>query len=386
MIEYGGVIYKCRRLILLSVLIYIGSVSADSLPLHQLNLPAGFRIAVFAKVENPRQLAISQSGVIFAGSRKAGKVHGLIDQDGDAYAETVLVLAEDLTMPSGLAIRGNDLYIAALSDILKISNIDQRLNQLKNPEIIYRGFPNKRHHGWKFIDFGPDGLLYVPVGAPCNICLSDNPVFASIQTLDVTAQPMIPQTFASGVRNSVGFTWHPETGHLWFTDNGRDLLGDERPPCELNEASQRGQHFGYPFIHGSSIADPKFGKKLGKLQTTAPILELGPHVAPLGIAFYEGDQFPTDYRQQLFIAEHGSWNRSTSVGHTGYRISIARQTSRGLEYDTFIDGWLQDNKAWGRPADILELADGSLLISDDKANVIYRVSYSGDDIHNGPPG
>ena len=386
MIEYGGVIYKCRRLILLSVLIYIGSVSADSLPLHQLNLPAGFRIAVFAKVENPRQLAISQSGVIFAGSRKAGKVHGLIDQDGDAYAETVLVLAEDLTMPSGLAIRGNDLYIAALSDVLKISNIDQRLNQLKDPEIIYRGFPNKRHHGWKFIDFGPDGLLYVPVGAPCNICLSDNPVFASIQTLDVTAQPMIPQTFASGVRNSVGFTWHPETGHLWFTDNGRDLLGDDRPPCELNEASQRGQHFGYPFIHGSSIADPKFGKKLGKLQTTAPILELGPHVAPLGIAFYEGDQFPADYRQQLFIAEHGSWNRSTSVGHTGYRISIARQTSRGLKYDTFIDGWLQDNKAWGRPADILELADGSLLISDDKANVIYRVSYSGDDIHNGPPG
>ena len=386
MIEYGDVVYKCRRLILLSVLIYIGSVSSDSLPLHQLNLPAGFRIAVFAKVENPRQLAISQSGVIFAGSRKAGKVHGLIDQDGDAYAETVLVLAEDLTMPSGLAIRGNDLYIAALSDVLKISNIDQRLNQLKDPEIIYRGFPNKRHHGWKFIDFGPDGLLYVPVGAPCNICLSDNPVFASIQTLDVTAQPMIPQTFASGVRNSVGFTWHPETGHLWFTDNGRDLLGDERPPCELNEASQRGQHFGYPYIHGSSIADPKFGKKLGKLQTTAPILELGPHVAPLGIAFYEGDQFPADYRQQLFIAEHGSWNRSTSVGHTGYRISIARQTSRGLKYDTFIDGWLQDNKAWGRPADILELADGSLLISDDKANVIYRVSYSGDDIHNGPPG
>ena len=386
MIEYGDVVYKCRRLILLSVLIYIGSVSSDSLPLHQLNLPAGFRIAVFAKVENPRQLAISQSGVIFAGSRKAGKVHGLIDQDGDAYAETVLVLAEDLTMPSGLAIRGNDLYIAALSDVLKISNIDQRLNQLKDPEIIYRGFPNKRHHGWKFIDFGPDGLLYVPVGAPCNICLSDNPVFASIQTLDVTAQPMIPQTFASGVRNSVGFTWHPETGHLWFTDNGRDLLGDERPPCELNEASQRGQHFGYPYIHGSSIADPKFGKKLGKLQTTAPILELGPHVAPLGIAFYEGDQFPADYRQQLFIAEHGSWNRSTSVGHTGYRISIARQTSRGLKYDTFIDGWLQDNKAWGRPADILELADGSLLISDDKANVIYRVNYSGDDIHNGPPG
>ncbi|MDE0757712.1 MAG: sorbosone dehydrogenase family protein, partial [Pseudomonadales bacterium] len=210
MIEYGGVVYKCRRLLLLSVLIYTGSVSSDSLPLHQLNLPAGFRIAVFAKVENPRQLAISQSGVIFAGSRKAGKVHGLIDQDGDAYAETVVVLAEDLTMPSGLAIRGNDLYIAALSDVLKISNIDQRLNQLKDPEIIYLGFPNKRHHGWKFIDFGPDGLLYVPVGAPCNICLSDNPVFASIQTLDITAQPMIPQTFASGVRNSVGFAWPPE--------------------------------------------------------------------------------------------------------------------------------------------------------------------------------
>ena len=385
MIKYDDVLHKCRRLIVVSILFFSGSVPAQSLPLDQLNLPAGFRIAVFAQVDNPRQLAVSKSGIVFAGSRKAGKVHALTDQDGDAYAETVTVLAHGLTMPSGLAIHESDLYIAAVSDILKISDIDQGLHQLEKPEVIYQDFPDKRHHGWKFIDFGPDGLLYVPVGAPCNICLSKNPVFASIQTLDVHAQTPIAQTFASGVRNSVGFTWHPTTGHLWFTDKGRGMLGDDLPPCELNVASERGQHFGYPYIHASSIADPEFGDKLGQLKTTAPILELGPHVAPLGVEFYTGKQFPAAYKHQLFIAEHGSWNRSQSAGHTGHRISIAKRTAQGLEYETFIDGWLDDNKAWGRPTDILELADGSLLISDDKANVIYRVSYAGENIDNIQP-
>ena len=346
MFEYDDVLYKCRRLIVVSILFFTGSVPVQALPLNKLNLPAGFRIAVFAQVDNPRQLAISNSGIVFAGSRKAGKVHALVDKDGDGYAETVIVLTRGLSMPSGLAIRDNDLYIAAVSDILRIRDIDQNLTYSKKPEVIYQGFPDKKHHGWKFIDFGPDGLLYVPVGAPCNNCLSNNPVFASIQTLDVQAPTLNPQTFASGVRNSVGFTWHPSTNHLWFTDNGRDMLGDDLPPCELNVASQRGQHFGYPFVHARSIADPEFGDKLGQLQTTAPILELGPHVAPLGIEFYTGNQFPAAYKHQLFIAEHGSWNRSQSAGHTGHRITIAKRTDQGLDYETFIDGWLDNNKAW----------------------------------------
>ena len=240
---------------------------------------------------------------------------------------------------------------------------------------VFAQLPKDKHHGWKFIDFGPDGLLYIPVGAPCNICLSDNPVYASIQTLDLSVEPSVLQPLAHGVRNSVGFTWHPETGALWFTDNGRDLLGDDTPACELNIAARRGLHFGYPFRHGLDVIDPKFGDLTPSQSLTPPALELGPHVAPLGVAFARSRQFPAQYQNQLFRAEHGSWNRSAAAGHTGHRITLARGQADALQADVFIEGWLQDNKAWGRPADLLFHPDGSLLIADDLANVIYRVTF-----------
>jgi glucose/arabinose dehydrogenase len=194
--------------------------------------------------------------------------------------------------------------------------------------------------------------------------------------LNVDAKPAILEPFVKGVRNTVGFDFHPTTGDLWFADNGRDMLGDDVPPCELNHVTAAGQHFGYPFFHGHSIADPEFGSDKNPADYVEPALDLGPHVAPLGMMFYTGTQFPEAYQQQILIPEHGSWNRSPEAGHTGHRITSARTDADGkLHYEVLIEGWLQDNVAWGRPADLLQLKDGSLLISDDLANVIYRLTY-----------
>jgi glucose/arabinose dehydrogenase len=240
------------------------------------------------------------------------------------------------------------------------------------PEIFVDGLPSEAHHGWKYIAFGPDGMLYVPIGAPCNICLSEDERFASI--LRVSADGDRLEIFARGVRNTVGFDWHPGTGDLWFTDNGRDWLGDNSPPDELNRAPGKGHHFGYPFCHGGDIADPDFGDQRGCEEFVAPEQNLGPHVAALGLRFYTGYQFPPEYRGQVLIAEHGSWNRSKKIG---YRITLVQiRNGRAASYEVFAEGWLDGQKAWGRPVDLLQLPDGSILVSDDYAGAIYRISYA----------
>ena len=376
-----GTIHQIKTMVIMMILGMSLTVNASkSLPLDRLRMPEGFSISIFAEVDNPRQLAIDKAGIVYAGSRRGGKVHAIADLDRDGIADVVKVIAKGLKMPSGIAIRDNQLYVAAVNSILRSGSLGDILDKTPTFVTIFQGFPKDRHHGWKFIDFGPDGLLYVPVGAPCNVCLKENPVYASIQTLDVDAKWPEPKLHAAGVRNSVGFTWHPNTAALWFTDNGRDQLGDESPPCELNIATAPGGHYGYPFIHGDDVLDPKFGDQMPDHELIPPALSLGPHVAPLGIAFSPDGTFPSAYRHQLFIAEHGSWNRSRSAGHTGHRITLARSspsksTESTLTYEVFIEGWLQNNTAWGRPADILFHPDGSMLISDDHANVIYRVTY-----------
>ena len=364
------------RVLTLAALVFLSSVQANEVPLNRLNLPDGFEISVWAEVVNPRQLAMNPYGVVFAGSRKAGNVYAIIDSDGDQIAETKIVIDSGLTQPTGVAYRNGDLYVGAINELLVYRNIDALLDAPPTPEIVYDGLPKNRHHGWKYIDFGPDNLLYFNVGAPCNICLKEDERFASIMRLEVSAPK--PEVYAHGIRNSVGFTWHPKTGHLWFTDNGRDHLGDESPPCELNVANRQGLHFGYPFIHGQDLYDHKFGANKNFQNYIPPVLDLDAHVAPLGLVFYQGDMLPERFRGQLLIAEHGSWNRSAKAGHTGYRITVARHNDTGkIIYETLIDGWLNGNVGWGRPVDLLELEDGSLLISDDTANVIYRISYSG---------
>ncbi len=362
-------------LILLSAMPY---AYGHGQPLEKLNLPEGFRISVFAEVVNARQLARSPEGIIFAGSRRKGSVYAILDHDQDYEADEVITIDKRLKMPSGIAYRDGNLYVAAVDRLLVYEDIVANLESPPEPRVLDDSLPDK-HHGWKHIEFGPDGWLYLNIGAPCNICLSENPLFATIVRTHLS-NPGKYEIYAHGVRNSVGFDWHPETKELWFTDNGRDYLGDELPPCELNRASEPGMHFGYPFYHGNGIADPEFGKQRKANEFTPPALALGAHVAPLGMIFYEGDMLPDSFKHQVLIAEHGSWNRSARAGHVGYRITMARRDNGGqLRYETLIDGWLEGSVGWGRPVDLLELPDGSLLISDDTGNVIYRLTYDPND-------
>ena len=341
-----------------------------------LKVPPGFKIEIYAEgVKNARSLELSPNGTLFVGTRGEGNVYALRDEDGDHKAEKQYLLASGLNMPNGVAFRNGDLYVAEVSRILLFNDIEKHLEHPPAPEVVYDQYPTEKHHGWKYIAFGPDSLLYVPVGAPCNICKSKKEIYAAITRLNVDTKKM--EIVQHGVRNTVGFTWHPETGELWFTDNGRDNMGDDLPACELNHAPRDGMHFGYPYCHQGDLPDPEFGKQRDCNEFTPPVQNLGAHVAPLGLEFYTGSMFPEKYKNQLLIAEHGSWNRSKK---SGYRISlVSLKDGRAIGYTPFVEGWLDKNidEAWGRPVDLEHLPDGSLLISDDFADVIYRLTYSG---------
>jgi glucose/arabinose dehydrogenase len=345
----------------------------EQVKLDLIELPPGFTIEVYAQdVENVRQLALGDEGTIFAGSRKAGKVHAVVDENGDQLADRVYLIDEDLTMPSGVEFRSGSLWVGAVDRILRYDGIESRLDNPPEPVIVNDDFPDKAHHGWKYLRFGPDDRLYVPVGAPCNIC--DEPGFANIHRMNADGGGS--EVFVNGVRNSVGLAFHPKTGNLWFTDNGRDALGDDIPSDELNHVTRPGMHFGYPYCHQGDIPDPEFGDEESCAGYSPPAANLGAHVAAIGLTFYEGDMFPEQYRGQLFIAQHGSWNRSEKVG---YRIVTVDIDDDGnvTGQKVFASGWLQGEEDWGRPNDVLVMPDGSLLVSDDKTSVIYRISYDG---------
>jgi len=339
----------------------------------EINLPDGFKIEVFAEVENARSLALSPSGVIYVGNRAEDKVYALKDTDGDWKADEKYVIASGLRMPNGVAFKDGDLYVAEVSKIWRYANIEADLNNPPEPQLISDGYPTDRHHGWKYIAFGPDGKLYVPVGAPCNICESEDEVYASITRINTDGSGR--EVVAHGVRNTVGFDWHPDTGELWFTDNGRDMMGDNLPPCELNKVSEAGQHFGYPYCHGGDIADPQFGSKRHCNDFVRPQYNFKAHTAPLGMTFYTGDMFPSEYKGDIFVAQHGSWNRSSKIGYRVMHINVENNRATGAE--VFADGWLNDatQSQTGRPVDVLQMPDGSLLLSDDYGNKVYRISY-----------
>jgi len=338
-----------------------------------LKLPDGFKIEIYAEINNARSMALSPSGVLYVGNRSADKVYAVVDTDDDHKADRQYIIDEKLNVPNGVAFKDGDLYVAEVNRILKYSNIEDNLSNPPEPEVIFDGYPTDQHHGWKFIDFGPDGKLYVPVGAPCNICKSKDPVYGTITTLNEDGSGY--EIYAEGIRNSVGFTWHPETGKLWFTDNGRDHLGDDKPDCELNIASDQGMHFGFPYCHSGTIPDPDFGDQRPCSDFTAPVLKLGAHVAPLGLEFNTGEMFPEEYKGNIFIAQHGSWNRSKKVGYRIMRVSLDGNEIKN--YEVFVEGWLDEKNqtAWGRPVDVEFMPDGSLLVSDDRAGLIYRISY-----------
>ena len=369
--KFSGHIYT--SIIMLSVLFTQPSCATGERP--GLRVPAGFQIErLNFSVPNARQMALTEKGTLIVGTRRKTNVYAVPNALSSANP-TVIRLVDDLLLPSGVAVQNGDLYIAALNQIVKIPAIDDNLREDPPRQIVTDSLPDKTHHGWKYVKFGPDRQLYVPVGAPCNLCLSDDPRFGTI--LRMNPSDGSTQIWASGVRNSVGLAWHPVTSDMWFSDNGRDYLGDDVPPEEINISSKAGQHFGFPFVHAGDIDDPEFGdhaQRKGKT-FTPPRHTIQAHSAVLGMAFYTGDKFPPAYHHALFVAEHGSWNRPKKVG---YRVGVITQTADGsLQYMPFAEGWLFGQEPSGRPNDVLVTPSGDLLISDDALGVIYRVSYLG---------
>jgi glucose/arabinose dehydrogenase len=346
-------------------LMVIGQVqvrTVDNLP--KIMLPAGYRIEIYTdKVPNARAMDFAEDGTLFVGSMQEGKVYAV------KLDRSVVVIDDSLTMPTGLDYYNGDLYVAAVSKILKYPDILKTLGSSPEPVVINGNFPKDTWHGWKFIRVGPDGKLYIPVGAPCNVCMPDSTWYMRI--FKMTLDGMQIEEFARGIRNTVGFDWNPEYGSFWFTDNGRDELGDDYPPDELNKAGVAGVHFGYPFVNGRTPDKEYWPKRPSSVAFTSPARELPAHVASLGMRFYTGEMFDKKYHGGIFIAEHGSWNRSKK---TGYRISFVRiYDDQAMSYEVFASGWLQGETPWGRPADVQVGPDGSLFVSDDMAGCVYRI-------------
>jgi glucose/arabinose dehydrogenase len=336
--------------------------------LQNVRVPAGFAFEVYAdNVPGARSMALGKHGTLFVGTR-TDKIYAVDGASAGRAKAEARVFASGLNMPNGVAYRDGALYVAEISRVLRYDGVDGS-GAAPQPKVVRDDFPKDRHHGWKYLAFGPDGKLYVPIGAPCNVC--NEPSYANITRMNADGSGL--EVFARGVRNSVGFTWHPTTRELWFTDNGRDWLGEDQPPCELNHAPRAGLNFGFPFCHGKNTVDPEFGK-LGECgKATAPAQLLGAHVAPLAVKFYTGTAFPESYRNRLFIAEHGSWNRKQL---NGYRITMAKlDGAEAKEYQVFASGFHRDKEIFGRPVDLLMLDDGSMLVSDDFAGAIYRIRY-----------
>jgi len=361
---------KIAGLIVVGMIVGCGEGSAQAeLDLTAIEMPPGFSIELWSDgVPNARSLALGDNGTVFVATRRDGRVYALLPVENAQPA--VVTLAENLVMPNGIAFHAGDLYVAENHRITRYDDIEASLPDVPEANVVIDTLSTERHHGWRYIDFGPDGKLYIAIGAPCNVCDRDG--FANISRMNADGSEQ--EVVASGIRNSVGFAWHPETAELWFTDNGRDMLGDDVPPGELNHAPRAGMHFGFPYCHGGDIPDPEFGERGDCADFEPPAQKLGPHVAPLGMLFYTGSMFPDEYQGQVLIAEHGSWNRSQKIG---YRVSLVRmEQGKPAGYEDFATGWLRDEEVSGRPVDLLLLADGSLLLSDDQNGVIYRISYS----------
>lgn len=350
--------------IVMTVIMLMVALSAYA---ENISLPEGFTIDVYAeRLHGARSMALGNDGTIYVGTRTTGNVYAVRDTDGDGISDRRWIIAKGLNSPNGVAFRDGALFVAEISRVIRFDNIGADLQNPPEPETVFDKLPDDTHHGWKYIAFGPDGRLYIPVGAPCNICDEGLP-YAALHSIKPDGSDF--RNEAKGIRNTVGFDWNPVTGKLWFTDNGRDWLGDDLPPEELNRIDSRNQHFGYPYCHAGEIPDPEFGSEADCADFVKPQVTFQAHTAPLGMKFYNGDMFPEKYRGGMFIAQHGSWNRSTKVG---YRVMFV--TVDG-DKEVFAEGWLKDGDVTGRPVDILVLNDGSMLISDDRQGRIYRVVY-----------
>ncbi len=373
----GGV--TRRRALVLGALVaalagalWLRGLPAGAGDVSRIRLPAGFSIAVFAdSLPNARSLALGARGTVFVGVRDGEAVYALVDADRDGRADSSYRLAGGFDAPNGVAFHDGALYVADLGNLWRFDSIEERLTSPGAPALVTDALPREGWHGLRFIAFGPDGFLYMGSGAPCNVCLPGDERLGTILRMRPDGRDVA--VFARGVRNTVGFDWRPGTAELWFTDNGRDQLGPDAPPDELNRAIAAGAHYGFPYCHGGDLPDPEFTDR-ACAEFTPPVARLGAHVASLGMRFYTGTRFPPAYHGRVFIAEHGSWNRLLPVG---YRITTVRFEDGAPRYEVFAHGWLSRARrsAWGRPVDVLVMPDGALLVSDDRAGAVYRISY-----------
>ncbi len=340
--------------------------------LSKLHMPPGFKVEIYAEVPGARQMALGTNGNVYVGTR-GNKVYAVVDKNKDHKADQVVTMLDDLKVGNGVAMYDGNLYVAEQNRITRYAAPDFDLNLpfKKMREVIYDKLPNKDHHGWRYIAFGPDKKLYVTIGAPCNIC-DPQGIEASIIRMNPDGSNV--ETYAKGVRNSVGMDFQPETNTLFFTDNGVDMMGDDIPHDELNAAPKKDMHFGFPFYAGDNARQDEWKNKTPPKDVTYPVSKFQAHSANLAIKFYTGKQFPTEYQNSAIVAQHGSWNRKSPVGYQLMRVTFDdKHQVKGSE--VFIDGWLENGEVWGRPTDILQMPDGSLLVSDDYNGIIYRVSY-----------
>ncbi len=339
--------------------------------LSAITLPDGFAIEIYARVPGARSLAVaSDLDAVFVGTR-GESVYAIVDENGDGSADRVVKVVDGLNVANGIAWRDNYLYVAEQDRIVRFHGADLDALRRAAPEVLFDRLPDKSWHGWRYAAFGADGMLYVSVGSPCNVCAVKGLEGTIIR---LNAQGGAPEIFARGVRNSVGLDFHPVTGELFFTDNGADWMGDDVPPDELNHAPRPGLHFGFPYYGGGDARTHFIGPGPPR-PVTMPAVRFGAHVAALGVHFYRGSLFPPAYRHDAFVAQHGSWNRTVP---DGYRVARVRfdEAGRAVSWEPFAEGWLRRGRAWGRPVDVKELADGSLLVSDDRQGVVYRITYA----------
>ena len=342
--------------------------SADEIPVHKIKVPQGFEVSLWASgMPNARSMAIGEKGTLFVGSRLVGRVYAVVEKDGKREVKTI---AQGLHRPNGVAFKDGALFVAELSRVVRFDDIENHLDNPPEPKVVYNDLPKDEPHGWKFIAFGPDGMLYVPVGAPCNIC---DPPSTHAQIRRIKPDGSGAEVVARGVRNTVGFDWHPETRELWFTDNGRDWLTNNQPEEELNRVTKTGLHFGFPVCHAGTVLDPEFGKGKSCEDYERPVALLGPHAAALGMRFYTGSMLPAEYKNRIFIARHGSWNRERKEGYDV--LQVTPQEKGAALVETFAHGWLEGDNFWGRPVDVQVMRDGALLVSDDWNGAIYRIAH-----------
>ncbi len=364
-----------EKLWILSFCGYFCVVIADSFAhdLDKISLPNGFSINIFAdNIVGARSLVVGDNGVVFVSSPSTGKIIALQDRDGDGISEKKWLVASKLNFPNGLAFFEGSLYVGEIDRVIRIDSAEENLGSKPIVSTVISGLPNHKHHGYRYIGIGPDKKLYIGIGVPCNVCLINRDTYGVIKRINLDGTSL--ETFATGIRNTMGFDWHPITGDLWFNDHGRDWLGDDIPSDELNHAPIKGLDFGFPYCHQGDLSDPEFGGKIPCDSFTPPKLNHGAHVAPNGLRFYSGNTFPDKYKNSIFIAQHGSWNRTVK---SGYRITVVHlaDDDNGLLSNIFADGWTNNNRVFGRPVDLIVSPAGDLLVTDDHRGVIYRITY-----------